>query len=90
MKYFRIVASTPYAGTSAEEYVAYEDNENAEDLAESYAKELCESNAESYEYLVTGWDNEDDEDYSEELEWYHQDCDWYVEEISKEEYEENI
>lgn len=91
MKYFRIVVGTPYAGTDAEEYVAYEDDENAQKFAEEYAEELCDRNAEGFEYLVTGWDCDADEydDYEEEIESYYQDCDWYVEEITKEEYEEN-
>ena len=42
-----------------------------------------------------GWDDENFEDITEEeqieaIEEYYADCDWYVEEVSIEEYSENI
>lgn len=89
--YYKIVVNTPYCGTEEEEYIECETLEEAE----AFAEELCRNNAEDYEYLVSGWDDEYFEDLTEEeqveeLENYYADCDWYVEEISEEEYFENI
>ena len=89
--YYKIVVNTPYCGTEQEEYVECETLEEAE----AFAEELCRNNAEGYEYLVSGWDDEYFEDLTkeeqaEELENYYADCNWYVEEISEEEYFENI
>ena len=91
MAYFQIIVYTPYCGTVQEEYIECESMAEATSIAE----ELCRNNAESYEYLVSGWDNENFEDLTEEeqaeaLEEYYADCDWCVDEISEEEYLENI
>jgi hypothetical protein len=87
MKYFRITCETPYCGTTMEDYFKAETIEEAED----YAEELSRQNAEGYEYLVSGWDNENFEDLTEEeqqdeLDNYYADCMGVVEEISYEEY----
>ena len=61
--------------------------------AESIAEELCRNNAEGYEYLVSGWDDEffdTEEERDEAIEEYYADCDWCVNEITEEEYLENI
>ncbi len=87
--YFKIVVDTPYCGTREEEYVECE----TMDYAISIAKELCQSNAEGYEYLVTGWDDDvfdTEEERDEAIDNYYADCDWYVDEITEEEYLENI
>lgn len=89
--HYKIVVNTPHCGTEQEEYVECETLEEAEAFAEG----LCRDNAEGYEYLVSGWDSENfedltEEEQAEELENYYADCDWYVEEISEEEYFENI
>ena len=89
MAYFQIVVDTPYCGTRQEEYIECETMNEAV----SIAKELCQNNAESYEYLVTGWDDDyfDTEDERDEaLEDYYENCDWCVNEITAEEYFENI
>lgn len=91
MKYFKIVVNTPYCGTEAEEYIMRETIQEAE----TFAEEFCRDNAESYEYLVSGWDDENfedmtEEEQTEELEEYYASCEWYVFEISKEEYFENM
>ena len=89
MAYFQIVVDTPYCGTRQEEYVECE----TMDEAIAIAKNSCENNAESYEYLVTGWDDDyfDTEDERDEaLEDYYENCDWCVNEVSAEEYFENI
>ena len=89
--YCKVTVNTPYCGTEQEEYIECETIQEAE----SFAEELCRNNAEGYEYLVSGWDNENFEDLTEEeqaeaLEEYYADCDWCVDEISEEEYLENI
>ena len=91
MAYFQIIVSTPYCETEQEEYIECETIEEAESIAE----ELCRNNAEGYEYLVSGWDDENFEDLTEEeqaneIEEYYADCNWSVNEISAEEYFENI
>lgn len=91
MAYFQIVVDTPYCSTRGEEYIECETIQEAESIAE----EFCRNNAESYEYLVSGWDDENfedmtEEEQTEELEEYYASCDWYVNEISAEEYFENI
>ncbi len=90
MAYFKITVNTPYCGTRQEEYI------ECETIAEAklFAEDLCQNNAESYEYLVSGWDGENfedlsEEEQSEELENYYSGCDWYVDEITEEEFLEN-
>lgn len=90
MKYFKITCDTPYCGT---EMTDYQKAEKAEDLKE-YAEELNRANAESYEYLVSGWNDENfegltEEERQEELDNYYADCGYYIKEVSKEEFEEN-
>ena len=90
MAYFQIIVNTPYCGTEQEEYIKCKTIQEAESIAE----ELCRTNAESYEYLVSGWDDENFEDITEEeqleeLEEYYTSCDWSINEISAEEYSEN-
>jgi hypothetical protein len=90
MAYFRIVVNTPYCGTEQEEYIECETIQEAESIAE----ELCQNNAEGYEYLVSGWDDENfeglsEEEQNEELEEYYSSCDWSVDEITEEEFLEN-
>lgn len=91
MAYFQIIVYTPYCGTSQEEYVECESMAEATSIAE----ELCRNNAEGYEYLVSGWDDENFEGMTEEeqiaeIEEYYANCCWHVDEITKEEYFENI
>lgn len=92
MFYFEFIANTPYAGTqniTFREFTSYPTEETLEEISEEY-KQL---NAESFEYLVTGWGNENFDNEEEEeqaLEDYYADCYCIWEEISKEKYEENI
>lgn len=82
---FILPPKPPFCGTTFESYEAYEEITEAEldDIAETYRAE----NAESYEYLETGWD----EDWAseEDKENYYSDCyaEWHY--ITKEEYEEH-
>ena len=93
MFYFVIVADTPHAGTRMEDYRAFEERPSNEELDEM-ADELCELNAESYEYLVTGWhgdyfEEDEEEEKEQALQDYHADCYSGWREISQEEFEEN-
>lgn len=91
MAYFQIIVDTPYCGTGQEKYIESETIQEAELIAE----EFCRDNAEGYEYLVSGWDDENfedmtEEEQNEELEEYYTNCNWYINEISEKEYFENI
>lgn len=86
MKYYVFKGSTPYCGTDFEEYVTFGDEVTEKELAD-YAEELAMGQADSFEYLVTGWDNENEYD-EEDLEYFRNDTleNTYWEEISEEEY----
>ena len=86
MKYYVFKGSTPYCGTDFEEYVAFGDEVTEKELAD-YAEELAMGQADSFEYLVTGWNNENEYD-EEDLEYFRNDTleNTYWEEISEEEY----
>ena len=93
MFYYKFVADTPYCGTESENYVCSQ-VELSESALDEMAEEFARENAEGYEYLVTGWDDENIEDMSEDeveelINNYYADsaCSW--EEITKEEFEEN-
>ena len=93
MYYYRIKVSTIYCGTDNEHYIASKEPMTEEELRDT-AEDLMRENAESFEYLVTGWNDEMTEDMSEEevqelLDNYYADCSCEYEEISKEEFEEN-
>lgn len=88
MKYVHFSGSNEYCGTDYDEYVVFEDDYSESKICE-YSDELAYSNAESYEYMETGWDSdfesEDDrEAYYDNAMTY---CSWDY--CSKEEYEEN-
>ena len=94
MFYYKITADTPFCGTNCEEYVASKEELTPAELDEM-AEEFCRNNAEGYEYLVTGWDDEMLEDMSEEeqaeiIENYYADCDGSWEQISQEEFESEM
>ena len=90
MFYFRFTADTPYCGTELVDYQKFEERPTDAELDEM-AEDIARSNAESFEYLVIGWgeDNFDDEDEeAEALENYYADCTGTWEEITEEEYNE--
>ena len=94
MKYYKIKASTMYCGTEETHYIASEEPMSEEELREATA-ELTRENAESFEYLVTGWDGENIEDMTEDevqemLDNYYADCSGEWCEISEEEYKEEM
>ena len=94
MKYYKIKTSTMYCGTEETHYIASEEPMSEEELRETTA-ELTRENAESFEYLVTGWDGEHIEDMTEDevqemLDNYYADCSGEWCEISEEEYKEEM
>ena len=93
MFYYKITADTPYCGTEAEDYRSFEERPSVEELDE-LTEEFARLNAEGYEYLVSGWHNENFEDMTEEeqqeqLDNYYADCYGGWEEITEEQYLEN-
>ena len=87
MVYYVFIADTPYAGTEQVDFQAFE-KPLSEDELNAIVEEMVQLNAENYEYLVTGWDEfEDEDDQAQALENYYADCfGWYLE-ITKEQYE---
>lgn len=91
MFYFKFTADTPYCGTELVDYQKFEERPTDAELDE-IAEDLARSNAESFEYLVIGWDDdsfEDEDEEAEALENYYADCTGTWEEITEEEFEEN-
>ena len=91
MIYYKFTASTPYCGTENEFYLKYENKPKEDELAAT-ANQFAVDNGQDFEYLVTGWedDNFDDEEEKQEaLDNYYADCECSYEEITEEEYKEN-
>ena len=91
MFYFKFTADTPYSGTELVDYQKFEKRPTDAELDE-IAENIAQSNAESFEYLVTGWNNDNFDDEDEEaaaLENYYADCQGSWEEIDEKEFEEN-
>ena len=90
MFYFKFTAETPYCGTEATDYRIFKERPTDAELDEM-AEEFGCWNAESYEYLVTDWledEDEFDEEMEEAVENYYADCYSGWEEITEEEYKE--
>lgn len=89
MFYFRFIADTPYSGTENTDYRIFKERPTDAELDEM-AEEFGQLNAESFEYLVTGWDEDyfDGDEKDEALENYYADCTGTWEEITEEEYNE--
>lgn len=92
MFYYKFTASTVYCGTEHEEFHKFEVKPKPDEL-EELADDIARGNAEQFEYLVTGWDNENVEDMSEDeveemLNNYYADASCSYEEITKEQYDE--
>ena len=93
MFYVKFMYDTPYCGTDGEDYEAYEERPHNAELDEE-AAERARINAESYEYLVSGWDDENfegltEEEQEEAVNNYYADCYGGWVEVTQEEYEEN-
>lgn len=84
MYYFRFTADTPYRGTKNTDYRKFEERPTDAELDEM-AEEYRRLNAESYEYLVSGWSDSNFEDIVA-FEMYYAECTGTWEEISEEEY----
>ena len=92
MFYFKFTADTPYCGTENTNYRKFEERPTNAELDEM-AEEFGRINAESYEYLVTGWDDENfenEDEATEAVENYYADCYGSWEEITEEEFENEI
>ena len=90
MFYFRFIADTPYCGTENTDYREFKERPTDAELNEM-AEEFGQLNAESFEYLVTGWNDDNFEDKDEEtkaLDNYYADCEGKWGEITEEEYNE--
>lgn len=92
MKYVKFKVGTEYCGTENVIFLAYDDD-TPEKLIEEEFSEQVRQNAENYEYLVTGWEDEyfdDEEEKEQALEWYYSEADSYSnwEYITEEEYKE--
>lgn len=90
MFYFKFTADTPLCGTENTHYRGFEERPTDAELDEM-AEEFAQLNAESYEYLVTGWNDdnfEDEDEEAEALENYYADCTGKWEEITEEEFRE--
>ena len=82
-RFIKFVVDTEYIGTKNEIYMETEMNDH--ELDETLS-ELAYENAEDYDYVVLGWGEDTD------LEEYYADAQGasYWEEVTKEEYEENM
>ena len=85
MIYVRFYGGNGYSGCNYEEYVAFEDDIDEQSINE-YSNELCDENAETYEYVETGWgesfESEEDQEYYYES---ARDCSGW-DDVSQEEY----
>ena len=93
MFYFKINVETAYCGTDMERHYKFEEKPSDKELDE-LTKSVMRENAEDYEFLVSGFNDEHFEDMTEEeqeeeLENYYQNCSGTWEEITEEEFFEN-
>jgi hypothetical protein len=91
MFYFKFTADTPICGTENTHYRGFEERPTDAEL-DDMAEEFKRLNAENYQYIITGWgednfDNEDEE--AEAIDDYYSRCTGTWEEITKEEFREN-
>ena len=89
--YIKFTADTPYCGTESIVYMEFDEKPSAQWLDEQ-ATEMANENAGSYEYLVTGWNDDmfdDEEERDAALEDYYASCGCEWEEVTEEEYLEN-
>ncbi len=88
MKYVRFSGGNGYCGCDYEEYVMFDDD-CPEDEIENYSIELAYQNAESFEYVETGWDSDFEDENDREM--YYENalsyCGWDY--CSEEEFNEN-
>ena len=80
--FVRINYSNDYCGCNQSEVLEVENIEEAK----VYAEEAIYDYAESYTYVATGWDEGFESEEEEEA--YYDNCTFYIEEITEEEYQE--
>ena len=85
--YYKLTVWTPFAGTEEEYYFEFDQPVTEKDL-EEILDEYIQIHAEGYEYLVTGWEGDFEDE--EERDNYYADCGGQWEEIIKEEYEGEV
>lgn len=87
MVYIKFVGGNGYCGCDWEEYQAFEEFNEKE--FDEILEELSYENAESYEYIATGWgeDFETEEDREDYYDRALSEGNWF--EVTEEEYEEN-
>lgn len=85
MRYIYFTGGNGYCGCDIDEVSVFPDDTTDEEL-DQYAYEMAIDNAETYEYVATGWDEGWESEEAEDL--YYQDsyCNWV--EITEEEYKE--
>lgn len=84
MRYIHFYGDAGYCGTDYHYFEEYPDDTEDSEL-DATSEQSCYENAESFEYLATGWDG-DFEDEAERQAYYDGAC-GYWEELSKEEWE---
>lgn len=96
MKYYKFTADTPFSGTENTFYQC-EENALSEQELESLCADYSHDNAESFDYLVFGWNYDPveegdmtEEEYEQVMEDYYCDCTCSWEEISEEEFNEAL
>jgi hypothetical protein len=92
MFFYRITANTPFCGTEYVYHIASKERIEKSEFAE-YEEQYANENGQDFDYLVTGWDDENfdsEEERDEALENYYAECEAHMEEITKEEYEEEM
>ena len=96
MRYFKFEADTPICGTENVYFEKFPDDVTEETLND-FAVDYAQQNGESFSWGVFGWHVDPveegemtEEEYQQEMEFYWEGCicDW--EEISEEEYLENV
>lgn len=83
MLYVKITYSNGYCGCDETEIKAFETMKEAEKWADEYLPDY----AESYTHVATGWEGEWENEEDEEE--YYENCSYFIEEISEEEYAED-
>ena len=97
MRYIKIIGGTSFCGTDFEEYLK---TDMTDEQLDAYCADAALENAELYNYVVFGWDQTAEsyaeeneisvEEAEQEMENYYAEAWAKWEEISEEEYKENI
>lgn len=90
MFYYKFIASTFYCGTENEFYEKFEAQPSSDTL-EQIASEYADANAQDFEYLLLGWEDdafENEEEKEEALNNYYADATCTYEQITESEYKE--